>query len=472
MKDLYREGRSLPRKIYEFFYCTVLLVNLLLVLFDATYLWRIPYANMTFRDIYLEYAPDWFHYQYTEEELAKNPDRVHGPPLLLYDPYKGIEKHRFTIEYMKTVKQVEQILAEQGPEDPFPPEALPLLEELRGQSVEMINEDPFTFANKSGTLEIIKNRIRERKGDESAKDSFREFWTEENLSRENRAEAFAFFDREIRPLMSQNYFRWIGEDGQPKDFFHRIDLWFVLFFWVDFLTRWAWSAWRGEHRKWYLFPVRRWYELFLLFPPAHSAIFRLMRFIPFLMRLRDNGFFPDGGVAPELIRENAGVIAEEISGMVMVNIIAQTQSIIKQRGLKDFMTLTEEGALDELQDLLESQSDLISRKVVPEIQPLVAESVKFSIRQSMAPYLNSPIGPAVKAALVNVEKQLDAGLYASLASPEGIQKMNEISKAFIHRLLQEMSREENIAALEKQVLSLLDGVQDQVRIAVSKAPRR
>ncbi len=40
----------------------------------------------------------------------------------------------------------------------------------------MINEDPFAVANKSGTLERIKNAMRDRMEEESSKVAFQQFW--------------------------------------------------------------------------------------------------------------------------------------------------------------------------------------------------------------------------------------------------------------------------------------------------------
>ena len=46
----------------------------------------------------------------------------------------------------------------------------------------MIETNPFAGAGKSGTLEKIKNRMREHIGEESSKAAFNTFWSQEYLS--------------------------------------------------------------------------------------------------------------------------------------------------------------------------------------------------------------------------------------------------------------------------------------------------
>ncbi len=441
--------------IYEILYCTVLGVNLLLVFFDATYLMRVPFTGLTMRDVYLTYGPPELH--------ARGDDGEYDPLLLIYDDVKGIKPHRFTVSYLDTVDRAEELLAAGDVRS-----AAPVLDELRNLSAEMVNDDPFQIARKSGTLEMIKNRMRAHMDNESGKDSFREFWSVEHLTEERVVSEIAWFEAEIRPLMEQNYFRWIGEDGEPTDFFYRYDLWFVLFFLVDFLVRWVHAIATKRYRLWYVFVVRHWYELFLLIPVQHAAWFRMLRVIPFLYRMGDNGFLPDSGLAPQIIHENAGIIAEEISGMVLLNILRQSKGIVENRGLKEILTASEEGVLDEVQEFLESQTELISKKVVPQIQPQVSDLVAMSIDASMQKELNSPLAVALKPVLANVHAHVRMGLESSMNSPEGVKRLSEIQRTFVHVLMEELAKEENIAVMERNIAKLLEGMQDQVKSVVER----
>jgi hypothetical protein len=129
------------------------LLNLVLILFDLTY---IPW-----RALYLKPLPDFTQWYGSQ--------------------FKGIEPHRTTEAYLKTVEALEEEMIQTGVQSP---QSTLLLDRLRTQSAEMIEEDPFQTANKSGTLERIKRRMREQTGQDSSKQAFELFWSQPYLSKE------------------------------------------------------------------------------------------------------------------------------------------------------------------------------------------------------------------------------------------------------------------------------------------------
>jgi hypothetical protein len=112
-------------------------INLGLVLFNLSY---VPW-----RDFYLRHLP----------QITR-----------IYDPIKGIEPHRETENYLNTVYKLQEAVNQTGLNSQ---EAKTQLEELSRLSTEMIDNNPFAAAGKSGTLEKIKNRMRDRLKQESAK---------------------------------------------------------------------------------------------------------------------------------------------------------------------------------------------------------------------------------------------------------------------------------------------------------------
>ncbi|HBS03950.1 MAG TPA: hypothetical protein DEA96_03220 [Leptospiraceae bacterium] len=445
-----RKEKKLVVTLYEILFALVAFANISLVVFDASYLWKIPYARMTFRDVYLDYAPG----------LVKQ-----------YDPVKGIESHRFVDSYKDEIKNLKNALGELA-ENPANLQArqtsVQSRETLIEMTVDMINrrgvDSHFYLAEKDGVLERIKNKMREEypNEDDSAKDAFREFFSQENLTPDNYQDKFKFFDSEVMYLMNQNYFRWIGEDGEKKDYFHLIDRWFVLFFLLDFLARWIMAIVQKRYRKWYLFPVRQSYEVFNLFPPHHAAWFRLLRVIPFYMRIRQNGWLPDDGLAPDIIKSNAGIIAEEISGLVVLNILDQTKASLKRTGIR-----MEGDTRDAVENLLSNQMASVAKKVIPEIQPQISEMVSYSINRAMEPYLLSPIGPIVRLILMSVHATVNDGLEAALSGPEGTERLSRILQNSVSNIMEDMGDPESQEALIEDVIRVLDRVQEDVRESVA-----
>jgi len=458
IKKLWENNKKNPssiiKKIYEIVFILVALTNFILVLFDALYLYKIPYYHGTLRDVLLHYYPEKF--------------KKHFDPIKLWDPIKGIEPHRFTTSYLENYEKLKDLYKNLVGANPL--ERIEIEKEIEKQlkllieqSEEMIDkrsvDSHFYLAKKDGILEKIKNIIRKHKPNpnNSAKQSFREFFSKENLKDDNWKREFEFFDKEIIPLMKENYFRWIGEDGELQDYFYKIDRWFVLFFILDFLGRWFIN--RKRYKKWYLFPIHHYYEIFNLYPPHHSAIFRLLRIIPLYIRLKENRFIPDDGIMPEIIHENAKIIADEISGLVLVNIIEQTRNRLKEQGKIDLEPQT----IDALEVILKKQMELFCNKVMPELEPMITEMVHFSINRAAEPFLLSPIGPLVRIILYNIHATVKEGLEAAFNSPEGLERLNKILASSVEQILQNVTKSENQEVILKDLIKFLEILQEDIK---------
>ena len=223
-------------------------VNLCLVFFNLSY---IPW-----RDFYLRNLP----------QITR-----------VYDPVKGIEDHRETTNYLNKVDALQDQVSQTGLTSP---EAKIKLEELGRLSNEMVDGNPFAGVNKGGNFEKAKNRMRDRIGQESAKQSFNTFWSREYLSRQGWNQEINFFNRQIRPLIASNYFRRIGENGELFDNFWQIDLPFILLFGIELLGRSFYLRRRHPNFTWVNAILWRWYDLLLVLP-----FWRWLRVIPVTVRL-------------------------------------------------------------------------------------------------------------------------------------------------------------------------------------------
>ena len=170
---------------FERLMAAIALANLILVLLDLSYI--------RFRDVYLKLAP--------------------GPTAWYGQHFKGIEPQRTTENYLSLAATLEKDIAAQPTVNLADPRISTLLAQLRDQSVIIVDDNPFAVAGKSGTLERIKNLMRDRMSEDSSKAAFRKFWSSEYLNAANVKENLTFFDSQVRPLMQTNYFRSINESG-------------------------------------------------------------------------------------------------------------------------------------------------------------------------------------------------------------------------------------------------------------------
>ena len=192
---------TMPRKNlwYERFMVSIAVVNLGLVGFDTSY--------VTLRDFWLRGVVS----------MGPLTFQVPVPPIVKwYDPIKGIEQHRDSEQYLKSVEDLEAKLVQSGIDSP---ESLTVLNNLRNESSKMIDGNWFAGAGKTGNLEKIKNRMRDRIGLNSSRKSFETFWDKDYLKSNGVTQELAFFNQKIKPLLLTNYYRTTGENGLPTDNF-------------------------------------------------------------------------------------------------------------------------------------------------------------------------------------------------------------------------------------------------------------
>jgi hypothetical protein len=338
-KKLRKASRLDKRLWFERLMAIATLINLSLVAFDLSY---IPW-----RDFYLRKLPgltQWY---------GSN--------------FKGIESHRSTDLYLQTVSALEEQVTQTGVRSP---QALSLLEKLRNQSTEMIEEDPFQTANKSGTLERIKRRMREHMGQESSKKAFETFWSTAYLSQTNWNASSAFFNRQIAPLIRTNYFRGIGENGEPIDLFWKIDLWFVGLFGIELLAR-TWLLSRSYKVTWLDALLWRWYDLLLLLP-----FWRWLRIIPVLMRLNQAKLVNLRPLSDRLTKGLVTSIAVELTEVVILRAIDQIQALIRQGEVSRWLLQSSSGQryvdlnnIDEGKAIAQHLVTLLAYDVLPQVKP-------------------------------------------------------------------------------------------------------
>ena len=328
------------------------LANFSLVLFNISY---IP-----FRDFYLNRLP-----QITE----------------LYDPVKGIEPYRDTQQYLDTVDQIEKLLAESGPEGA---KLQQLLTQIEDQSEAMINENPFELANKTGTLEKIKNRMREHMGQESARGSFREFWSIDHLKKNLWTREIKFFNEDIRPLIASNYYRPFGESGDFVDYFVAIDFPFVLLFGLDYLVRTFYLSRRRQGTSWRDTILWRWYDLFFFLP-----FWRFLRIFPITLRLHQVGWINLSRIQTQINRFLAENLAGDMTEIVLVQSVGIAQDAIEQGVIEEWLLNPESDAVEinevnEVQELILQALKITIYKVLPQLQPDLENVIRHSIVEALS----------------------------------------------------------------------------------------
>jgi hypothetical protein len=423
------------------------LINFLLVIFDLSY---IP-----FRDLYLRSYPEitvWYGETFT-----------------------GIEPDPFTAHYLTTGVQLDAQVSQTGLTSTAAQE---ILADLRQQSEAMIDENPFQIAEKSGTLEQIKAKMRDRIGTDSSQTAFNQFWSSPYLTSAGFSEELQFFNTEIRPLIETNYFRRIAFDGKPVNDFIRIDIWFIAIFAIDLLIRSFFLRRRYSNLTWRDAILWRWYDLLLLIPfsTVRLPVLRLIRIIPVAIRLDQARLINLQPLQASISRLVISQVAIELTEVILVRVIDQMQNLIRTGEAKNWLVNPRQQSqyidinnVNELEVITQQLTTLLVNQVLPQIKPELDTIVNQSIQRTLhlAPgyegFSHIPgIGDIPNQMTQHLVAQTSASLYHGLKQALENPQDNPAMKALVNKLTltlrQEVQQDEAAAEIEAMTIALLEEI--------------
>ncbi|GAA6615357.1 hypothetical protein NUACC26_011490 [Scytonema sp. NUACC26] len=413
--------------------------NLLLVLFDLSY---VPWRNL-----YLQKLPQVTH---------------------IYDRVKGIEPHRETSHYLKTVNLLIEQVSQTGLQSS---QVDKTLAELRNLSNEMVDSNPFAGVGKSGTLEKIKNRMRERVNVNSSKQAFSFFWSQAYLTKRGWTQEINFFNKAIKPLVATNYYRRIGEDSEFIDNFWLIDLPFVLIFAVELIARSYYIKLNHPGFRWFNAILWRWYDLFLILP-----FLRWLRVIPIIIRLDKVKLL---NLQPLRQQIHQGIIAnfaEEITEIVIVRVINQIQGSIQRGEFKRWLQQNETlrpyidiNNVNEIEAIGGIFVQTIIYQVLPKVQPEAIAILRHTIDSALkqAPiYKNLQKFPGVGQIQLQLSEQLAIqianNLYSAIVSaaedPVGAKLSSQLVQRFTEAFGAELQNKHVLSELQNLAIDFLEEI--------------
>ncbi len=465
------QQRSWLQQTYERLTALVIATNFALVLFDLSY--------VAARDFWLQGQIEILGVR----QLVMGSQRpiTIGVPILaantessfvtrLYDPIKGIALQPETQQYLDLVDQLQDVALQQGLESA---EAENLLAQLRANSIQILDRDPFRVADKSGRLIQIQNRMLAQvpNNANSANESFEIFWTADYLSQASSSDGIPFFESEIRPLFETNYSRPIGENGAFVDFFAVLDGPFVLFFFGEFLLRTWFISRRYTAVLWREALLWRWYDIFLFLP-----VLRIMRCVPLLLRLDQADILKLKRVKAQISQGFAAVVGSDISEIVVLRVLNQAQKVVQRGDLTRL--IAQPGTARAYIDLngvneLEALATLLAKttvyKVLPQIRPEVEAIIRHNLDgalQTMPGYRQwsglpgfSHLPEQMSERLAgDITQGLYTGLMAAFEDPVSQQLFNQLASRFLGALRTELGQPRPQQEIESLLVDLLEEI--------------
>ena len=354
---------------------------------------------------------------------------------------------------------------------------------------QMIDDNPFLASGGSGTLEKIKNRLRERVDGHrraSSKDAAATLLSPAWLTPRDWSAERAFWNQQVLPLVDTNYWRSIDENGRPTDHFWRFDL--LLFqsvFAFDILLR----AYRMRRRlpglSWREALLRRWIDLPLLLP-----FWRWLRVVPVTERLQSSGLISVEPLRAVISRAVVALLAVELFEVLALQLIDGLQGLIRSRrwparirSLRSHQTVISHDE-QELVELLRIWAPLLLTQVAPRLAPELQGVLGHALGQSLQstvvppplrqlePLLRMEQGLARQLAGGMVESLLDLSRNTGDRLGRRDDQQLQLLQRFIDRLLEELALAlENGPVLERSQQLLCTALEEFKRTYVSQISR-
>ncbi|HZG40681.1 MAG TPA: hypothetical protein VEZ50_18550, partial [Nodosilinea sp.] len=376
--------------------------------------------------------------------------------------------------YLDTVDQLEQQVAQTGL---VSPEARAILMDLQEQSAAMVAENPFQVTNRSGNLEQVKNKMRDRIDLDSATDSLTTFWSVPHLSQADFPQEIAFFNSEVRPLVETNFFRRIAVHGGFVDLFWRIDLWFNLLFALELLARSVYLDRRYKNFTWRDAVLWRWYDLLLVVPFSALRLpwLALSRIIPVTIRINQSNLINLDPVQNSISRFVISQVAVEMTEIVVLRVIDQAQALIRDGTVTQTLLepssrrYIEVGGVNEMEEIYKRLAALTVYNVLPQVKPELDALLKHTITQAFdrAPgyqgFRQLPgIGDLPDQVAQRVVAQLSANLYGALKGSLEDQTSGKLTENLLQKLGEtfkiQLKENEDIVELEALVANFLEEI--------------
>jgi hypothetical protein len=435
-----------PRLAWDLFMVYLAVINLTLLVFDFTYLWLRP--------VYFNHLP---------------------VVTRIYDPVKGIEPHPLTEAYSTEAAA----LAEELAAGRSPTSLETRLHELRRLSAEMVERNPFErsgqFRNSvkivAGMGRFLEDQgIGPRTAEATALEVFDRFWSLEPGPDRLRPRS-EYFEANIQPLLRINFYRAFDLDGGLVDNYWWIDLPFLLIFAADFFGGWVVSLRRGDYRKWYFYPIFRWYDLLGIVPFKQFRIFRLFRIASIYVRLhRSEHTWIGDDIVSRTVRYFANIISEEISDMVALRILNETQEELAggshRKIIREVAEAHREGLAEQLANQL--RGVLNNEAVRAEARRFLSANLEQSVESAEAlrrlPVPDALLRPVVKATGQVIFDAFADTLAATLASPKGHEAVRSMARDAVDGLVSEITEGELEELVREVSIQVIEHMKQTVAV--------
>ncbi len=428
---------------WDLFMVWVALINLWLILFDLTYLWARP--------VYLKAAP---------------------VVVRLYDPIKGIEPHPLTEEFQNEIQKTRTLLT-RNPDSPRVPEQV---QALRALSLRILQENPFERSGETSahdlfledTAHYAETTADALRNPQRLRQAVTAVWPSDPRELRYRLD---HFDPRLERALRLNYYRGFDRGGHLLDHFWKLDLPFLIVFWIEFMARWGLAIRRRMYARWFFFPIFNWYDVLGLLPTAYFRMFRLLRLVSVYMRLRRSELSTIGkGMFSKTVAYVSNILTEEVSDRVALRILNELEEEIASGTHVRIARSVIEPRKQDLEIMLvrELEGVVTRPETLEQIRGLLRLNLENAIEQSESlrslPLPQVLVRPVVRTVgEVVVDTTLET-VATTLGSADGREALQHVVGSVVDEVLEGPGISEAEALVREIVLQVIDHMKDVVAV--------
>ncbi len=252
-----------------------------------------------------------------------------------------------------------------------------------------------------------------------------------------------------------------------------IDLTFVSIFLTEFFIRWVMAVYHRVYHRWFFFPFIHFYDLLGCIPVGGFRFLRLLRIISITYRLQKAGVI-DLSQSPlvAFIRKYYGILIEELSDRVTINILTDIQQEVRHGGpVVD--RIVSEVVMPHKESLVEWASHRVEKVATQnyaryrdDIHAYVRERITLAVdenkefaRLEQIPIFGSAVRNTVEKAISDIVFHVVNGIIQDLASQRNRTLIDETADILFDAIL---FKEED-SELNRMVIKTLDHSLDIVK---------
>jgi len=230
--------------------------------------------------------------------------------------------------------------------------------------------------------------------------------------------------------------------------FQEIDLVFVTVFLSEFMFSWAIAIFQKTYHRWFFYPFLHWYDLISCIPVDTLRFVRILRIFSILVRLQNLKIIDlTNTYVYAKLQKYYGIVVEEVSDRVVVNIIEGFQDEISKRGpvvdniIKDVIKPKQPIIVDWISNRLAHafQQDILSRK--DDIEEYIEKVIKESMRKNseiktieQLPVMGKMITETIANSISDIINNIIEKTLSDLASHKNRAFIHETTNAIINSI--------------------------------------